>query len=41
MSKAEAIDILKSHRRLLALKGIVKHSKIYEALEIAIKALEK
>jgi hypothetical protein len=39
MSKREAIEILKSHRRWLALSGIIKHSKILEALEMAIRAL--
>lgn len=39
MSKQEAIEILKSHRQRLALSGIIKHSKIFEALEIAIRAL--
>lgn len=39
MTKNEAIEILKSHRQRLALSGIIKHSKIFEALEIAIRAL--
>ena len=41
MTKREAIEILKSHRQQLALLGIIKHSKIFEALEIAIEALSK